>query len=754
MALTIPELFEAAVAEVPDKPWLLYEDEAFTYAQARERIGRAAARPGRARRGPGRPRAGDRAQPPGVPVHLARGDVPGRDPRGRRPALHRGRAAGLVGPGRRRAGGGRRRASAGLFTPTPAPTARRARPGAPRRPGRADPDVGHHRAVQARDADAPRLRDGRRGLPVLDGADGRRPADDVAAAVPHQRARVLGARLAGARRRAWCCCPASRPARSSTRPAGTARPSSTRSARCSRSSCASRSAPTTPTTRCASATPGPSPTEERQLEIEQRFGLRIVCGYAMSETPYGLIWRARHPAVRHARLGPPAPDARPRQRGPRGARRPRRSPPARSASCSCATRRSCAATGRCPRRRPRAARRTAGCAPATSCATTATARYTFVGREKEVIRRRGENLAPAEVEEALESHPDVLEAAVVGVPSELSEEEVKAFVVVRDRRQPSCPAIRGVGRRAPHALQGPALLEAVDELPHTPTGRVAKHRLDARADRRRDRLRGGRAMTDESWLRTGIGASDADSITLMGRDLARELMGQVTFTELAFLLVQRRMPSAEETRLLDAVLVSLADHGLTPTCSPRGSPTPARPSRSRARSPPACSAAGSVFLGVVEDTARFLDEILAAPGRRLRGRPARRRRARGRRARRRRPAHPRPRAPGAQGPGPAHAAHLRDRRGDGPARAPPAPAARRRRRAPRADGRRAADQRRRRRRAPRSPTSASRAELLRGFALLARTAGLLGHLAEEMEQPLGMPLYREIDERARYEPPD
>ena len=35
---------------------------------------------------------------------------------------------------------------------------------------------------------------------------------------------------------------------------------------------------------------GPSPTEERQLEIERRFGIEIVCGYALSETPYGLIW--------------------------------------------------------------------------------------------------------------------------------------------------------------------------------------------------------------------------------------------------------------------------------------------------------------------------------------------------------------------------------------------------------------------------------------------------------------------------------
>ncbi|HEU0023482.1 MAG TPA: hypothetical protein VFQ12_02545, partial [Thermoleophilaceae bacterium] len=66
-------------------------------------------------------------------------------------------------------------------------------------------------------------------------------------------------------------------------------------------------------------------------------------------------------------------------------------------------------------------------------------------------------------------------------------------------------------------------------------------------------------------FRTGIGTSDADSITLMGRDLATDLMGNVTLTELAFLMVQGRMPSPEERRLFDAVLVSLADHGLTPT---------------------------------------------------------------------------------------------------------------------------------------------------------------------------------------------
>jgi crotonobetaine/carnitine-CoA ligase len=102
--------------------------------------------------------------------------------------------------------------------------------------------------------------------------------------------------------------------------------------------------------------------------------------------------------------------------------------------------------------------------------------YTFVGRAKEVIRRRGENLAPAEVEDALLSHPAVAEAAVVGVPSELSEEEVKAFVVLRDG-EASLADIRAWAAERLTAFKVPRYLEAVAELPYTPTGRIAKHRL-------------------------------------------------------------------------------------------------------------------------------------------------------------------------------------------------------------------------------------------------------------------------------------
>jgi len=103
--------------------------------------------------------------------------------------------------------------------------------------------------------------------------------------------------------------------------------------------------------------------------------------------------------------------------------------------------------------------------------------YTFLGRKKEVIRRRGENVAPAEIEEALASHPDVLEVAVVGVPSELSEEDIKAFVVMREGAEADLDELRDWASRRLTAFKVPSQYELLDELPHTATGRVAKHRL-------------------------------------------------------------------------------------------------------------------------------------------------------------------------------------------------------------------------------------------------------------------------------------
>ena len=103
--------------------------------------------------------------------------------------------------------------------------------------------------------------------------------------------------------------------------------------------------------------------------------------------------------------------------------------------------------------------------------------YTFVGRKKEVIRRRGENLSPVEVEAALERHPAVAEVAVVGVPSELSEEDVKAFVVLAAGSTVDMHELRDFAAERLARFKVPRYYEVVDELPHTPTGRLVKHKL-------------------------------------------------------------------------------------------------------------------------------------------------------------------------------------------------------------------------------------------------------------------------------------
>lgn len=260
-------------------------------------------------------------------------------------------------------------------------------------------------------------------------------------------------------------------------------------------------------------------------------------------------------------------------------------------------------------------------------------------------------------------------------------------------------------------------------------------------------------MSEENWLRTGIGAADADSITLMGRDLASELMGQVTFTELSFLLVRGRMPSPGETRLLDAVLVSLADHGLTPTVLAARLTHTGAPESIQGAIAAGLLGAGSVFLGVVEDTARFLGQVLQAAGSEPSDAALR---AAVERAVDEAIGH------GRRVPGLGHPIHkVQDPR------------------TPRiyeiaqetgtlgANLRalRVVDEVHRERTGRELPINGAGvagaalsdlgfpAALLRGVALLARTAGLVGHLGEEMERPIGMSLYREVDERAEYDPP-
>jgi crotonobetaine/carnitine-CoA ligase len=220
---------------------------------------------------------------------------------------------------------------------------------------------------------------------------------------------------------------------------------------------------------------GPAPERERHLAIEERFGLRIVCGYAMSESPYGLIWP--HGSRLYGTLGTV------RQHPRLGVVNEGRV----VADDGSAT--PVGEAGELMLRNPAVTPGYWGMADETAAAITSdgwlhtgdlvTADddgvYTFVARKKEVLRRRGENLSPVEVEDVLAAHSDVLECAVVGVPSDLSEEEIKAFVVTSGPAD--FAALKAWASERLSKFKVPRYWQQLDALPRTPTQRVAKHQL-------------------------------------------------------------------------------------------------------------------------------------------------------------------------------------------------------------------------------------------------------------------------------------
>jgi citrate synthase len=227
-------------------------------------------------------------------------------------------------------------------------------------------------------------------------------------------------------------------------------------------------------------------------------------------------------------------------------------------------------------------------------------------------------------------------------------------------------------------------------------------------------------------------------------------MGRLSLTDLTFLLLTRREPSDGERRLLDAVLVSLADHGLTPSALAARLTYTGAPEAIQGAVAAGLLGAGSVFLGPAGDTAAFLADALAAHGE---GRSDDATLA----AVARRAVDERMRA-GARVPGLGHPVHrVEDPRtprlfqlaaGEGLL----GPHARLLAEVARAHAEASG------RRLPVNGAGAGGAVLIdigippasvRGVVLIARTAGLVAHLAEEAERPLGMPLWQEVERRAR-----
>jgi citrate synthase len=259
-------------------------------------------------------------------------------------------------------------------------------------------------------------------------------------------------------------------------------------------------------------------------------------------------------------------------------------------------------------------------------------------------------------------------------------------------------------------------------------------------------------MSEPSY-RTGIGTSELDSITLLGHDLAADLMGKVGFGELAYWLLANRRPTAGQQAMFDAVLVALADHGFTPTAISARLTLLSAPDSIQGAVASGLLGGGSRFLGVTEDCAHFLHGVIEEAGSPPDDEPGWDALALA--------AVSAQRAAGRLVPGLGHPVHKH-----GDPRTPVLSAMAREHQQfgphlalfeaigrvhPEVLGRTL----------PLNGAGVCGAVLadievplgvVRGVALLARCAGLLGHIAEELRDPIAMEMYLNIDRHTDYHP--
>ena len=110
---------------------------------------------------------------------------------------------------------------------------------------------------------------------------------------------------------------------------------------------------------------------------------------------------------------------------------------------------------------------------------------------------------------------------------------------------------------------------------------------------------------------TAIATSDADSITVRGHDLCRDLIGQIDFSDYFWLLVIGQKPTAAQRRMLDSCLVSIAEHGLVPSVQAARMTLAAGPDAWQGAMAAGLLGMGSVVAGSTEVSGRYLAEVIA-----------------------------------------------------------------------------------------------------------------------------------------------
>jgi len=109
---------------------------------------------------------------------------------------------------------------------------------------------------------------------------------------------------------------------------------------------------------------------------------------------------------------------------------------------------------------------------------------------------------------------------------------------------------------------------------------------------------------------TSISSASADAVTIRGHDLAGDLLGTASFTDVFFLLATGRMPSPDQRFFLDVCLVAIAEHGLTPSVQAARMTYAADPAALQGAVAAGVLGCGTVILGAADQCRSLLERVL------------------------------------------------------------------------------------------------------------------------------------------------
>ena len=115
-------------------------------------------------------------------------------------------------------------------------------------------------------------------------------------------------------------------------------------------------------------------------------------------------------------------------------------------------------------------------------------------------------------------------------------------------------------------------------------------------------------MKPSKPIRSELGWSTPDRITVRGKDLPNEILGHINLGDMAFLEIMGKVPNQKESKLFNAMVVTLVEHGMTPSAIAARMTYVGAPESPQAAVAAGLLGLGSVFVGSMEGVAKMLSE--------------------------------------------------------------------------------------------------------------------------------------------------